>query len=115
MYIAVLGLIATIIFGLAFYQINKVGKDSCVASLTAFILSEFENPQIKNSIPINEKWRILTKQESQMILIKAEKSGKLDCSNIRYNYEEGDYWGKEFVISVRINESSRKYEVKIED
>lgn len=113
--VAIFGLIILVIFGLGFYQINESGKESCIASLEAFILREIENPQVKNSVPINEKWHILTKQEAQKLLIKAVESKRLDCNNIRYNYEEGNYWGKEFIISMRINESTKKTEIKIEE
>lgn len=111
----ILGLFISVVLVYAIYQLNKAGKESCKVSLEAFIAREMKDSQTKNSIPIDEKWRVLTPQETQTLLTKAVKSKSLDCNNIRYNYEEGDYWGKDFVISIRINESTKKLEIKIEE
>jgi hypothetical protein len=107
--------IPLLFFGFAFYQMNEAAKESCFASLSAFLQKELENQQLIASAPIDENWRVLTKQESQILLNKAVQSKSLDCPNIRRHYSEGDYWGKDLVISIRTNKSTQKFEMKIDE
>jgi hypothetical protein len=111
----IFGLCILVVLAYAIYHLNMAGRESCKISLEAFIAKEMQDIQMKRSIPIDEKWRVLTQQEAKTLLTKAETSKSLDCNDIRYNYEEGDYWGKEFVISLRINESTKTLEIKIKE